>query len=214
MKYFNLFAVSSILFFLTSCSSQFVNINNRKQIDKRLVGTWIGSEKDQQIDGVEKNWVMIRNEDGTFILDFTFKQDGEIHNLNENGNWWIENGKFYEFHMESGKTDLYKYNVLNKNQIKFTSESISVEMNSDNYTFTDTRKNSKLKDGLSFENAVKVNSVREEYEFIKSNCSGCEVTSQSLTDYKGNKFDVIKVKKPDGSTGAYYFDIKSFFGKF
>lgn len=214
MKDFNLLILATIFIFLTSCSPQLINTKNGKQIDKRLVGTWIGSEKNKQIEGVEKSWEMKRNEDGTFVLDFKFEQDEEIYNSTEIGNWWVENGKFYEFHKESGETDLYKYEVLNKNQIKFIPESLSVEMNSDNYTFIDTRKNNKLKDGLSFENAIKVNSVREEYEFVKSNCDSCQVISQSLSEYKGGKYDVIEVSKSDGSIVTYYFDIKSFYGKF
>lgn len=44
-------------------------------------------------------------------------------------------------------------------------------MENENYTFIDTRKDVKLIEGLSFDTALKVNSVREEYEYIESNCS-------------------------------------------
>lgn len=213
MKYFNLLTVSVCLLFLTSCGSHLVSVNNDKKIDKRLVGTWVGSEKEEQLEGLEKNWEMQRNEDGTFVLDFRFKRDGEIQNSIEHGNWWVENGKFYEFHEYSGKTDSYQYKVLDKDQVKFSAENIYMAMENENYTFIDTRKDAKLRDGLSFDTALKVNSVKEEYEYIESNCSGCQFRGQSLSQYKGNMYDVIKVEKPDGSISTYYFDIKSFYGK-
>jgi hypothetical protein len=74
--------------------------------------------------------------------------------------------------------------------------------------------NAVQKDGLSYETAVKVNSVAEEYRFIKKNCADCEPERQSLTEHDGKPFDVLTVKKPDGSKISYYFDIKSFYGKF
>ena len=110
------------------------------KIDNRLVGVWSGSEKDQQIDGVEKKWDMTRNADGTFVLDFAFTQNGRTQETQETGNWWVKGNKFYEYHEESGKTDVYTYSVLSENQIKFKSQSISVGMNNDSYEFTDTRK--------------------------------------------------------------------------
>lgn len=126
--------------FAISCSTQMTTLENGKKIDNRLVGVWSGSEKDQQIDGVEKKWDMTRNGDGTFILDFVFTQNGRTQETQETGNWWIEGNKFYEYHEESGKTDVYTYSVLNENQIKFKSQSISVGMNNDSYEFTDTRR--------------------------------------------------------------------------
>ena len=134
-----LFAVLMTMFAI-SCSTQMTTLENGKKIDNRLVGVWSGSEKDQQIDGVSKKWDMTRNADGTFILDFVFTQNGRTQENQETGNWWIEGNKFYEYHEESGKTDVYTYSVLNENQIKFKSQSISVGMNNDSYEFTDTRR--------------------------------------------------------------------------
>jgi hypothetical protein len=70
------------------------------------------------------------------------------------------------------------------------------------------------KDGLSYENAIKVNDVAQEYKFIKEHCSGCKPVSQALTEHNGKPFDVVTVEKPDGTKASYYFDIKSFYGKF
>lgn len=206
--------VSIILLFLTSCGSHLMHVAQDKQIDKRLVGTWGGIEKDEQMEGMEKQWEMQRNDDGTFVLDFSFTRNGITNNAIEKGTWWVENGKFYEFHEYSGKTDTYRYEVLDKNRIKFVAEKIEIEMVNEDYTFIDTRKKTKIKEGSSFDTAIKVNSVREEYEYIEANCSDCKFMGQSLSEHKGKMFDVIKVEKPDGSTGTYYFDIKSFFGKF
>ncbi len=135
---FYLFTI--LTFLLLSCSSKLKILENGKRIDESLVGTWVGSEKDKQIEGAEKSWEMIRRLDGTFTLDFKFKMNGKIQQHKENGSWWIENGKFHELHDVSGKTDIYKYKVLDENRIKFISQQISVEMNNENYEFIDTRK--------------------------------------------------------------------------
>lgn len=81
------------------------------KIDKKLVGLWKGSEKDQQIAGMEKLWVMDRKEDGTFTLIFTTVQDCEVNQQIEKGQWWIENGEFHELHFYSGNTDVYTYEI-------------------------------------------------------------------------------------------------------
>ena len=135
----NLFVLLVSLVF-SSCSTNLLSVANGKKIDNRLVGVWSGSEKDQQLEGVEKSWDMTRNADGTFVLDFIFTQDGRSQETQETGNWWVQGNKFYEYHEESGKTDVYIYTVLNENQIKFKSESISVGMNNDGYEFIDSRK--------------------------------------------------------------------------
>ncbi|WP_332019247.1 lipocalin family protein, partial [Kaistella sp.] len=100
-----------MMIFAISCSTQLITLENGKKIDNRLVGVWSGSEKDQQIDGVSKKWDMTRNADGTFILDFVFTQNGRTQETQETGNWWIEGNKFYEYHEESGKTDVYTYSM-------------------------------------------------------------------------------------------------------
>lgn len=218
MKHF--FTYFIIMFLsLGVIKGQLTKLPNGKQVDKRLTGEWIGSETDNQIDGVHKDWIMTRKKDGTFVLDFTFKKDGEEHNSIETGSWWIEDGKFYEAHSESGMTDIYTYEVLDKNHVKFRSFDISIDMNKEVYEFIDTRKNSdkksnSVKDGSSFEKAIKVKSVAEEYKFVKENCKDCEMVSQSLQEHKSKKYDVLNLKKSDGSDITYYFDINSFYGKF
>lgn len=194
---------------LISCSSQLTTLSSGQKIDKRLVGTWEGAEKDQQIEGLSKSWVMQRNADGTFELDFKFTQDGHTQNNIETGNWWIQDGLFHEKHNESGNTDVYSYTVLNQDQIKFVSKSISMDMNTDAYEFIDRR----VKTSTS-SNAIKVKSVAEEYEYIRKNCPGCKVESQSLIEKNSKPYDLIRVTKPDGTSAEFLFDIGSFFGKF
>ncbi|MFA7617269.1 MAG: lipocalin family protein, partial [Weeksellaceae bacterium] len=153
---------------------QFITLPDGKEIDKRLIGTWEGSEKNNQMEGMEKKWTMIRNEDGTFHLDFEFTMDGDTEYSEETGTWWIEDGKFHEYHDYSDETDIYDYEVLNKKSVKFKSQSLFMEMESDTYEFIDykvktkKKKNDKItrQDGLSFETALKVNRVAEEYEFV------------------------------------------------
>lgn len=70
------------------------------------------------------------------------------------------------------------------------------------------------KDGLSYKNAIKVNSVQEEYKFVKQNCPDCKFKSQALIQNNGKTLDVLTFEKPDGTMVKYYFNIKSFYGKF
>lgn len=202
---------------LSSCST-FKTLSNGKQVDKKLVGVWQGSEFEKQVKGLKKEWKMTRRDDGTFTLDFTTTYDGETDKLIENGNWWVEDNKFFEYHEDSDKTDTYKYIVLNKDQIQFEMISTGVEFEDENYTFIDTRvsntksKNS-IKDGLSVENAIKVKSVAEEYEYVRKNCQGCQLLGQSLIEHKGKPYDELKLKKEDGQEISYFFDISSFYGK-
>lgn len=129
-----------LLFVLASCSNGSMNTASGKKIDSRLVGVWTGSEQDQQLEGAQKTWEMTRNPDGTFLLNFKIIIKGESDEHTERGNWWVKNGKFYEFHDDSGETDIYKYHVLDNNRIKFISKDVKVEMNTENYEFIDTRK--------------------------------------------------------------------------
>lgn len=69
------------------------------------------------------------------------------------------------------------------------------------------------RDGSSFEKAVLVNNIQEEYIYVRKNCEGCTVMGQALTYNKKIPFDILTCKKPDGQEVSYYFDISKFFGK-
>lgn len=202
----------------TSCNtSKLVTTKSGKQIDKRLVGSWGGSEENQETAGVSKKWVMQRNADGSYKIQFVFNDEEGIKYSNEIGNWWIEDGEFHEYHKVSQKTDVYDYEVLNKNEIKFRSVQLSYKTNVETYEFIDTRikdKSQLIMDGRSIEKAIKVNSISAEYKFVGDVCKGCQLIEQALIKEKKKSYDVITVKKPDGSIVSYYFDISSFYGKF
>lgn len=139
MKSFKFILIFGLIL-LSSCSNNLKTISSGKKIDSRLVGVLYGSEKDKQIEGIEKSWEMTRFDNGTFTLDFTFIQDGETEKSNEKGTWWVEDGKFYEHHEVTGFTDVYKYKVLDSEYIKFISENMSLEIATESYEFIDTRK--------------------------------------------------------------------------
>ena len=63
------------------------------------------------------------------------------------------------------------------------------------------------------ENAIKVSGISEEYKYIKKNCSGCQVVQQSLVFIKKKPYDILEVRKANGETVEYFFDISSFYGK-
>lgn len=207
--------ISSLAF--TSCFST-QTLPNKKQIDKRLIGTWQGNEKDQQVYGTEKQWTMNRNGDGTFSLNFKTIENGETDEFVETGIWWVEGNKFFEYHEESGKTDNYKFTIINKEQVKFEMIDTNIEFAESNYTFIDTKVPSsnteKLKnDGLTLETAIKVKSVDEEYAYVRENCKNCKLLNQSLIEHKGKYFDKISLTNSEGSNVSYFFDINSFYNK-
>ena len=193
-------------------------LTNGKQIDKRLVGIWQGSEKDQQVLGIEKKWEMDRKINGTFSIIFTTIQDGETVKFIEKGNWWVVGNTFFEYHKNSRKTDTYKFTILNEEQVKFEMIYTDFDFAEPNYSFIDTKisnSNSKKvkRDGLTLETAIKVRSVSEEYAYVRENCQNCQMLSQSLVEYNGKYFDEITLKNSDGKEVSYFFDINSFFGK-
>lgn len=134
--------ISILLVCITSCSTKryFIKNENGRAIDKRLVGVWTGNESGNIIEGMSSEWKMTRNIDGTFSLKVKANLNGEIIEVTENGSWWIENDLFHEFHDVSGGTDIYHYEVINKKQIKFKAEKMSIEIVNKNYEFIDTKK--------------------------------------------------------------------------
>lgn len=128
-----------LLAFGSVCAQKAKAKPHANKIDKQLVGLWKGSEKDKQITGMEKLWVMDRKEDGTFVLIFTTVQDCEVNQHIEKGQWWIENGEFHELHFVSGQTDTYTYKVLDPDHVKFSSKQMSITTESDIYSFVDTK---------------------------------------------------------------------------
>lgn len=69
------------------------------------------------------------------------------------------------------------------------------------------------RDGSSFSKAIIINSISEEYDYVKKACSNCQLLGQSLSFEKKKPFDILQLKMADGNTVSYYFDISIFFGK-
>ncbi|HEX2641208.1 MAG TPA: DUF4919 domain-containing protein, partial [Pyrinomonadaceae bacterium] len=66
-------------------------------------------------------------------------------------------------------------------------------------------------DGKTAKTAIKVHTIREEYQVMKE--LGYTVSSQSLVfDKQYGSFDVLDGKDKDGKAVSMYFDINSFFG--
>ena len=124
----------AFLFILSNNFAQSKDAN----IDPKFVGSWTGSEKDQQQLGLEKHWIMHRFNDGMFILLYTTVRDGEVSSHAEKGKWWIENNEFHELHFVSGMTDIYTYTFLDDNNIMFKSK-VVIESTQESYEFLDTK---------------------------------------------------------------------------
>lgn len=124
----------TIVFLISLLSVSFINLG--KQHDAKLVGIWKGFEKDKQIEGVEKHWILQKFKNGTYVIMFTTKQDCEIETFTENGEWWTQDGIYYEKAKESKTTDSYKYSIENPQVVSYKSIELQGEKN-DTYTFTD-----------------------------------------------------------------------------
>jgi uncharacterized protein YcfL len=69
-------------------------------------------------------------------------------------------------------------------------------------------------DGMTMEKAIPVKSIAAEYEWIKTNYPGAQVTSQALLSKNKKHYDLLTFETAEGKTKKVYFDITSFFGKF
>lgn len=127
--------ITFLLFYCVASSAQ----TSQSKIDSRFVGTWSGSENGQQREGLQKHWVQHRFADGNFILLFTtISEDGEVESFAEKGKWWIEDGNFHELHFVSGETDVYSYQFLDDDHVRFKAKKI-IESADGNYEFSDER---------------------------------------------------------------------------
>lgn len=106
--------------------------------DKKFIGSWEGSETDNQRVGLTKHWIQNRYKDGTFTLIFTTIEECRVEHITEIGKWHIKDGLFYEKHND-GKTDVYNYEILDDDHIKFKAKSMSLEQSNNEYEFVDTR---------------------------------------------------------------------------
>jgi hypothetical protein len=68
-------------------------------------------------------------------------------------------------------------------------------------------------DGSSFEKAIAVKSIDDEYKWLRKNYSGYKLELQALTMHKGKAYDMLRIVTSKGEKKSIYFDISSFFGK-
>lgn len=68
--------------------------------------------------------------------------------------------------------------------------------------------------GMSFETAIIVNSIPEEYEYVRETYPGSTFMMQSLVFHENTPYDILHIKTEDGVELDIYFNIESFFGKY
>ncbi|QTV04787.1 hypothetical protein [Faecalibacter bovis] len=124
------------LLFLLLCVGS-ITFGQKKEYDKKLIGCFKGSEQNKQVDGISKYWISCRFEKGLSVLNFiTIDEDGDVEQFTENGNWWTNDGKYYEYHKTSNLTDIYTYQTLKNGDIAFKAIKIIGEDNN-TYEFVD-----------------------------------------------------------------------------
>lgn len=69
------------------------------------------------------------------------------------------------------------------------------------------------RDGSSIEKAIIVKSISAEYDWVRKNYPGAQVTGQTLINKGRKHYDVLTFTTSAGETKKAYFDINSFFGK-
>lgn len=108
--------------------------------DPKLVGTWKGSEKNGQVEGVSKSWIMKRKSNGTYTIEFTIiNEDNQKETIKEKGKWWTSGNQLFEQYEGNEKPAIYSYIVLNEKTIHFKMISSDVEFDDNNYEFIDTK---------------------------------------------------------------------------
>ena len=113
--------------------------NDDDKLKTKLTGTWSGFEEDNQIRGVTKYWIQIRNKNGTYILMYTTIENCEVENFVEKGKWWVKDGVFYEKYENSKEPDVYAVEMLDDNNVKFKAKKLSPEFDNKEYEFSETR---------------------------------------------------------------------------
>lgn len=129
----------SFIVLIAICIGLF-SFNTEEKNDKKLVGIWKGFEKHKQIEGVEKHWIQQRFNNGKFVIMFTSVQNCEVETFTEKGKWWTENGKFYEKSDMSENIDIYDYQVIGNEEVKFKSIKLDGADKTD-YEFSDFKMN-------------------------------------------------------------------------
>jgi len=106
---------------LSIISFTFISFKLKNENDKKLVGIWKGFEKEKQLEGIEKHWIVQRFSNGKYVIMFTAKQGCEIETLTEKGKWWTKGNVFYEQQDGNETIESYNYSVKENLVIHFKS---------------------------------------------------------------------------------------------
>ncbi len=143
------FVFAFIVFFSTAYTSR---LPSDQELFNILCGKWKGVDKDQQIVGLARNWIVKRYKDGTYTIQFHLTVDESFKKLDayqiylkdslseEYGYWFIENGIFYETN-DSLKPKKHSYNleIITRDKIKFTTTEPKWNFDNPDYSFYDIR---------------------------------------------------------------------------
>lgn len=93
--------------------------NQSPFIDVKLIGLWKGEHAEQS--GTIKSWAQTRNADGTYTIEFSFKEpDDTTKSFTESGRWWVQGALFYEIALpDMAQPDKYKYSFKEKDCVSF-----------------------------------------------------------------------------------------------
>lgn len=114
------------------------NTTQRSALDVKLIGMWSGEYLEEG--GTLKSWIQTRNADGTYSINFSFKEpNGSVKSFTEAGHWWIKENLFHELATtDMAHPDKYRYTFLDKHCVRFQLfESDGYAEDIDSYTFTE-----------------------------------------------------------------------------
>jgi hypothetical protein len=125
---------SMLLLTINFCIGQGIKTN-----DPSFVGSWNGAEKNMQKMGLVKYWIQNRLADGTFLLIATTIEDDVVKNYSEKGKWWVADGKFYEQYFSSKTTNVYAYDVIDDNHIKYEGTKLGPDFEKKDHEFSESK---------------------------------------------------------------------------
>lgn len=93
-----------------------------RKIDKRLVGTWKGTDNGQIIKEEVNHWVITRLADGTYYVDFTTVhiETGHSETNRSKGIWYVKDNVYYEDMGSVFGPEVYIFKVLTEKAIYFS----------------------------------------------------------------------------------------------
>ena len=66
-------------------------------------------------------------------------------------------------------------------------------------------------DGSDIEHAIPVETIGDEYAWLRRHLSGCRIMSQRLSEGPGYRVDILELQLPNGSTRDLYFNVEKTF---